>query len=184
MARVGGEFNTSDIRQINEHGVLVPVVGSRNIASMVRGESYTTGFSQAEDSVGGPGNDRRKDVGMEGIFGLCNCLPSDGVDQTTVLARRLYRFHRHSRHRYLSDVIVPPTDAHVEEIVEELIYLLGVTSGTSTSGVRLVSVHEQHIHVVHTCAYSNGSCRLSVAQKFRRMAAIPTTSTSTTKFRR
>lgn len=106
--------------------------------------------------MGGNGNAGWDHFRVERVLGLRHRVPSDGMDETGVLANRFHSLYRKSGHRYISDVLVPPTASTVAEVVEELVQLLGVTRDTSASGLRLVSVHDQH---VHTYPYTNGSCR-------------------------
>jgi Parvovirus non-structural protein NS1 len=73
-----------------------------------------------------------------------------------IRAERAYRVSRNSSDVYLSDVLHCASQEQAYRVARSLSDL----SRLSYKGrLLLISVHDQHVHVVHTCSFSNQSCR-------------------------
>jgi len=81
---------------------------------------------------------------------------SDNSTEYRKLGRETFVKYLGSTCRYISDICVPENSS---EIVQFLIDVRQLSGSSITEQLRLVSVHDTHIHVVHTCAYSNSACR-------------------------
>ncbi|KAL5245275.1 hypothetical protein ACI65C_012685 [Semiaphis heraclei] len=61
-----------------------------------------------------------------------------------------------SHERYMSDVCIPGDSRELERILSDLRNLF---KSSSQDQFRFVSLHGNHVHVIHTCTYSNQVCR-------------------------
>jgi len=81
---------------------------------------------------------------------------SDYTNEYRKLGRETFVKCLGTTSRYLSDICVPEIS---EEIVQFLADVRQLSRISSLEQLRLVSVHDTHIHVVHLCSYSNSACR-------------------------
>ena len=77
------------------------------------------------------------------------------------LADRTYAAAQTSDGQYLQDVILAGSEGAAEELAE---YITGLFR---TGGRRYyaVAAHDSHVHVLHDCSYSDGSCRCNWKKK-------------------
>lgn len=80
----------------------------------------------------------------------------DGKEEYRQLGREAFVKYLGSTSRYISDICVPQNSTEIIQFLDDVRQLSGASAADQ---LRLVSVHDTHIHVVHTCAYSNSACR-------------------------
>lgn len=77
------------------------------------------------------------------------------------LSQKSFAAAQTSNGQFLQDVVLAGSDRAAEELAEYI-------SGLFRSGGRgyyCVSVHDSHVHVLHDCSYSDGSCRCNWKKK-------------------
>lgn len=74
---------------------------------------------------------------------------------------RILRVLQNSTGRYLSDVVACSNHEKAKQFASRL----QDESGVYRRGFMLISVDKNHVHIVHDCSYSNGTCRCSFIQK-------------------
>lgn len=127
-------------------------VESETMASVESTESLEN--SSGFDNVCGKfGNGRKHLAEMEGTD---KCTTSSDGDNYRSIARETFTQFLGSSSRYISDICIPE---NYEEIVQFLADVRQLSGPFIAGQLRIVSVHDTHIHVVHTCAYSNSTCR-------------------------
>nr|QTE03807.1 MAG: nonstructural protein [Phoenicurus auroreus ambidensovirus] len=75
--------------------------------------------------------------------------------------RCLAAFQRSERH-YVSDVLVCPDN----ETAADLAGRISSNTNFTSRELCMVSLHGDHVHIIHDCAYSNRSCRCSFFETF------------------
>nr|QTE03759.1 MAG: putative nonstructural protein [Phylloscopus schwarzi parvoviridae sp.] len=103
-------------------------------------------------------------LGIERVVGMDETpkinTPYEDVDYRR-LASEIFVKNLGSTCRYISDICVPESR---QEIVQFLDELRELSRSSPTGQLRIVSCHDTHLHIVHTCPYSNGSCRCTWLQ--------------------
>lgn len=141
-----------------------------------------TGVGVRQDSVGKHKGDIHKHVAnvvtsVAEIFGGSKRLSRE--ERLQLLATELHTYA--TKHRtlvYKSSVCAASDVQSASAIAAELAEL---SVKYATDQFRLVSVHGDHVHVVHLCTYSNASCRCAW---LKTSTAYRTTVVKRTKFRR
>lgn len=139
--------DTERSRTVSSHDV-----ESKKVASDMSTDPLA--ISSGIDNVFGKFGD-----GRECVVGMVETPKIDLSDNSTEyrkLGRETFVKYLGSTCRYISDICVPENSS---EIVQFLVDVRQLSGSSITEQLRLVSVHDTHIHVVHTCAYSNSACR-------------------------
>ncbi len=82
---------------------------------------------------------------------------------------RAHKMLRTSVGYYLSDVLPARSNEDAERIAAQLAEFGGVSY---KRGLLLISVHNEHVHIVHDCSFSNKTCRCDFLKKTENMFGI------------
>lgn len=99
----------------------------------------------------GDGGERMVGVDEDAKIDLADCSI-----EFRKIARETFVKFLGSTSRYISDICVPENGEEVIQFLADVRQLSGLST---TEQLRLVSIHDTHIHVVHSCSYSNSACR-------------------------
>lgn len=80
---------------------------------------------------------------------------SEGDD----IPANIQQFTRGSLQYYLSDLLVFRSSSYLDEVLERTVEEI---RRSGPRALLLISSHDDHLHVIHSCSYSNRSCRCGI----------------------
>ena len=93
---------------------------------------------------------------------ISRLLEKPNTDRPGSLVDRLYANGRHSTGTYISDVFQCGDAGVAKELCANFQQVL---RGQYSRGLYIISLHGNHVHIVHDCPYSDRSCRCSFIKK-------------------